>query len=225
MGDLVPRTAFRESSGRIREVPASSLEPGDVILVRPGDKIPGDGVVVEGTSGIDESPVTGESVPVTRGPGDGVFAGTINTEAALRIIISNAAADNTISRIIRLVEEAEQARAPTERFIDRFSRWYMPAIVCLALAVAVVPPISFGDEWSIWVYRALALLLIGCPCALVISVPASIASALSSGARRGLLMKGGAAVEAAANVRYVAFDKTGTLTRGQPGDRHRDSRV
>lgn len=213
---LAPKTALLETPEGPREIPADSLSPGQIALVRPGDRIPADGEVVEGISGVDESPVTGESVPVLRGPGDGVFAGAINTEAALRIRVTRAAADNTISRIIRLVEEAEEARAPTERFIDRFARWYMPLIVLAAALVVIVPPLFFGQDWSTWIYRGLALLLIGCPCALVISVPASIASALSSGARRGLLMKGGAVIEAAAGARRVAFDKTGTLTRGRP---------
>ena len=216
LADLVPKTALLEEGGVTREIPAENLRIGQVVLVRPGDRIPADGQVVEGVSGVDESPVTGESMPQTRGPGDAVFAGAINTEAALRIEVTRAPADNTIARIIRLVEEAEEARAPTERFIDRFSRWYMPAIVALAALVVLVPPLAFGGDWDIWIYRGLALLLIGCPCALVISVPASIASALSAGARRGLLMKGGAVIEAAAALRHVAFDKTGTLTHGRP---------
>ncbi|MDO5658604.1 MAG: heavy metal translocating P-type ATPase [Paracoccus sp. (in: a-proteobacteria)] len=215
LADLVPRTALLEESGQTREVPAASLAIDQIVLVRPGDRIPADGEIIEGVSGIDESPVTGESVPRSRGPGEAVFAGAINTEAALRIRVTRAAQDNTIARIIRLVEEAEEARAPTERFIDRFSRWYMPLIVALSVLVAVVPPLAGGD-WQVWIYRGLALLLIGCPCALVISVPASIASALSSGARRGLLMKGGAVIEAASTVQQVAFDKTGTLTHGRP---------
>ncbi len=213
---LIPETALLEEGGKTREVPAESLKIGQRVLVRPGDRIPADGEIVEGTGGIDESPVTGESVPVTRGPGAAVFAGSINTETALRIAVTRVAADNTISRIVRLVEEAEDARAPTERFIDRFSRWYMPAIVAAAALVIVVPPLATGADWSTWIYRGLALLLIGCPCALVISVPASIASALSSGARRGLLMKGGAVIEAAARVDRITFDKTGTLTHGKP---------
>ena len=213
---LVPKTALLEVDGGTREVPAEALEIGQTVLVRPGDRIPADGEIVEGTGGVDESPVTGESVPKAKSPGDPVFAGSINAEAALRIRVTRAAADNTIARIVRLVEEAEEARAPTERFIDRFSRWYMPAITGLAALVVLVPPLAFGQDWGTWVYRGLALLLIGCPCALVISVPASIASALSSGARRGLLMKGGAVIEAAAKVAQVAFDKTGTLTHGRP---------
>ena len=216
LANLVPKTALLLVNGTAQEVPASSLAVGQMVLVRPGDRIPADGEIAEGTSGVDDSPVTGESVPVTKGPGDPVFAGSINTEAALRVTVTKAAEDNTIARIIRLVEEAEVARAPTERFIDRFSRWYMPAIVTVAALVVLLPPLAFGQPWDTWIYRGLALLLIGCPCALVISVPASIASALSTGARRGMLMKGGAVIEAAANVSRVAFDKTGTLTHGRP---------
>ena len=216
LANLVPKTAQLVTGDTTREVPAASLSVGQTVLVRPGDRIPADGEIVDGTSGVDESPVTGESVPKTRGPGDALFAGAINTEAALRVKVTKGAEDNTIARIIRLVEEAEEARAPTERFIDRFSRWYMPAIVAVAALVIVVPPLAFGQPWDTWIYRGLALLLIGCPCALVISVPASIASAMSTGARRGLLMKGGAVIEAAAKVDVVTFDKTGTLTHGRP---------
>jgi Zn2+/Cd2+-exporting ATPase len=216
LANLVPKTALVEENGVAREVDAASLQIGQLVLVRPGDRIPADGTIAEGTSGIDESPVTGESMPKTKGPGDAVFAGSINAEAALRITVTKSAEDNTISRIIALVEEAESARAPTERFIDRFSRYYMPAITGLALLVAVVPPLFFGQAWGTWVYRGLALLLIGCPCALVISVPASIASALATGAKRGMLMKGGTVIEAVARTTQVAFDKTGTLTVGRP---------
>ena len=216
LAGLVPKTALLEVSGQTREVPAESLKIGQTVLVRPGDRVPADGEVIEGVSGVDESSVTGESVPNLKEPGHALFAGSINTEAVLRVRVTKAAEDNTIARIIRLVEEAESARAPTERFIDRFSRIYMPAVVGLALMVAIVPPLAFAQPWDTWVYRALALLLIGCPCALVISVPASIASALSAGARRGLLMKGGAVIEAAARTTHVAFDKTGTLTQGRP---------
>ena len=216
LGALVPRTALVEMNGVTREVDAASLSIGQTVMVRPGDRIPADGEIVEGTSGIDESPVTGESVPRSKGPGEAVFAGSINAEAALRIKVTRDAEDNTIARIIRLVEEAETSRAPTERFIDRFSRIYMPVIVGVALLVALVPTLGFGQPWGIWIYRALALLLIGCPCALVISVPASIASALSAGAKHGILMKGGAVIETAARTTTVAFDKTGTLTVGRP---------
>ncbi|MBW7920892.1 MAG: cadmium-translocating P-type ATPase [Rubellimicrobium sp.] len=213
---LIPRSAVIETGSGLREVDADTLAPGQIALVRPGERIPADGEIVEGTGGIDESPVTGESVPVTRGPGAAVLAGSIATDAALRIRVTREASDNTIARIIDMVERAEASRAPTDRFIDRFSRWYMPAVVALAVVVAIIPPLLAGQDWGTWVYRALALLLIGCPCALVISVPASIASALSAGARHGLLFKGGAALESAATLRHVAFDKTGTLTMGRP---------
>jgi Zn2+/Cd2+-exporting ATPase len=216
LADLVPKTALIVENGVTRQVDAAGLIIGQIILARPGDRIAADGEIVEGTSGVDESPVTGESVPRTKGPGDLVFAGSINAEAALLIKVTKASENNTISRIIALVEEAETARAPTERFIDRFSRIYMPAIVLIALLVGLVPPLAYGADWGTWLYRALALLLIGCPCALVISVPAAIASALATGAKRGLLMKGGAVIEATAKTTTIAFDKTGTLTRGRP---------
>ncbi|KII12855.1 heavy metal translocating P-type ATPase [Phaeobacter sp. S60] len=216
LADLVPKIALVERGDVLEEVAADSLREGQIVVVRPGDRVPADGAVIDGVSGVDESPVTGESVPCLKEPGSEVFAGSINAEAVLRVRVSRAAADNTISRIIRLVEEAESARAPTERFIDRFSRVYMPIVVGVALLVALVPPLGFGLDWDTWIYRALALLLIGCPCALVISVPAAIASALSAGARHGLLLKGGAVIEAAAGTTHVAFDKTGTLTCGRP---------
>lgn len=216
LGELVPKIAIVEENGETRTIDAAALVIGQTVLVRPGDRIPADGEITDGASGIDESPVTGESVPKTKSVGDPVFAGSVNSEAALRVRVTKAAEDNTIARIIRLVEEAQESRAPTERFIDRFSRIYMPAIVGLAVLVAVLPPLLLGGEWSVWVYRALALLLIGCPCALVISVPASIAASLSTGARQGLLMKGGVVIEAAAKTGIVTFDKTGTLTQGRP---------
>lgn len=214
--DLVPKTALLEQGGTTREVAADSLAVGATILVRPGDRIPADGVIISGESAIDEAPVTGESTPKRKTPNDPVFAGTINTDAVLRIRVTAAAADNTIARVVRLVEEAQEAKAPTQRFIDRFSRYYTPAILALGLLVAVVPPLLFGSSWQDWIYKGLAILLIGCPCALVISTPAAIASGLSAGARRGLLMKGGAVLETLGKVTTVAFDKTGTLTEGRP---------
>lgn len=216
LGALVPKTAFVEENRQLREVAADTLRIGQIIVARTGDRIPADGEVVEGMSSVDESPITGESVPRLKEPGAAVFAGSINHEATLRIRVSRAAQDNTIARIITLVEEAQDSKAPTERFIDRFSRIYMPLIVGIAILVAIVPPLAVGAEWGTWIYRALALLLIGCPCALVISVPAAIASSLSSAAKHGLLVKGGAVIEALASAQTVAFDKTGTLTRGEP---------
>jgi len=213
---LVPKTAWLDEGGNVREVQAEELRIGQTVLVRPGDRVPADGTVIDGHSGVDESPITGESVPKAKEPGAPIFAGSINQEAALRVRVEKAAEDNTIARIVTLVEEAQDAKAPTERFIDRFSRVYMPVIVGLSVLVAVLPPLVAGGDWSIWIYRALTLLLIGCPCALVISVPAAIASSLSTAARHGILVKGGAIIEELGRIRAVAFDKTGTLTWGRP---------
>lgn len=213
---LVPKTAMLEENGQTSEVPADSLKVGAIILVRPGDRVPTDGVVISGESSIDEAPVTGESTPVRKGVDAKVFAGTVNGDAALRIRVTAAAADNTIARVVKLVEEAQESKAPTERFIDRFSRWYTPGVVIVAALVAVLPPLLFGGVWNEWIYKGLAILLIGCPCALVISTPAAIAASLSTGARRGLLLKGGAVLENLRTITAVAFDKTGTLTAGTP---------
>lgn len=216
LSGLIPKTARVETAGEVREVPAAGLMVGAIILVRPGDRIPADGEIVEGSGAIDESPVTGESVPKRKEIGDDVFAGTINTDAVLRVRVTAAASDNTISRIIRLVEEAQESKAPTERFIERFSRWYTPGVLVAGFLVAVIPPLVLGGAWSEWVYKGLAVLLIGCPCALVISTPAAIAAGLSAGARRGILLKGGAVLETLRKVTTVALDKTGTLTAGKP---------
>lgn len=213
---LVPQTAWLEEGRSVREVAAETLRIGQTVLVRPGDRIPADGTVLTGASSVDEAPITGESMPKAKEPGSEVFAGTVNHEAALTVRVGRAAQDTMIARIVALVAEAQDAKAPTERFIDRFSRIYMPFIVGLSLLVAVLPPLVAGGVWSEWIYRGLALLLIGCPCALVISVPAAIASSLATAARRGLLIKGGAVIEALAGVQTVAFDKTGTLTIGRP---------
>jgi Cd2+/Zn2+-exporting ATPase len=213
---LVPKNALLEENGQTHDVPAASLRVGAVIMVRPGERIPADGVIVSGESEINEAPVTGESAPVHKGCDAEVFAGTINSDAVLRIRVTAAAADNTIARIIRLVEEAQESKAPTERFIERFSRYYTPGVVVVALLVATLPPLLAGGVWTEWVYKGLAILLIGCPCALVISTPAAMAASLSAGARRGLLLKGGAVLENLGRVTAVAFDKTGTLTEGKP---------
>jgi Cd2+/Zn2+-exporting ATPase len=214
---LIPRTARREAEGGIEEVAADRLHVGDLVQVRPGDRVPCDGDIVDGRSALDESPITGESVSVARGPGDPVVAGSINADAGLlRVRVTRAAADNTVARIVRLVEEASASRAPTQRFVERFARWWTPAAMIAAVLVILVPPLLLGGGWWTWTYRGLALLLIACPCALVISVPAAIASGLSAGARRGLLVKGGGALETIGAARTVAFDKTGTLTEGKP---------
>jgi Cd2+/Zn2+-exporting ATPase len=213
---LVPKTARLEDGGQVQEVQADSLEVGTTIQVRPGDRIPADGVILSGESPIDEAPVTGESTPIRKGPDATVFAGTVNGDGLLRIKVTAAATDNTIARVVRLVEEAQESKAPTERFIDRFSRFYTPGVVAVAALVAIIPPLLFSGEWSGWIYKGLAILLIGCPCALVISTPAAIAASLAAGARRGLLMKGGAVLEQVGKITVACFDKTGTLTAGKP---------
>jgi Cd2+/Zn2+-exporting ATPase len=213
---LLPEVARVEGEDGIVEVAMPELAVGMVAVVRPGDRIPADGAIVDGASEINESSITGESVPVAKQTGDEVFAGTVNANGTLRVRVTAAAADNTISRIVRLVEEAQGSKAPTQRFIDRFSRYYTPGVLVVAALAAVVPPLGFGEPWGEWVYKGLALLLIGCPCALVISTPAAIAAGLSAGARRGLLMKGGAVLERLRDVTVVALDKTGTITEGRP---------
>ncbi|MFZ5679183.1 MAG: heavy metal translocating P-type ATPase [Pseudomonadota bacterium] len=213
---LIPKTARLEDNGQVSEVQADTLAVGAIIQIRPGDRISADGVIVSGESSIDEAPVTGESTPIRKGPEEIVFAGTVNGDGLLRVRVTAAASDNTIARVVRLVEEAQESKAPTERFIDRFSRYYTPGVVAVAALVAFVPPLLFGGGWSGWIYKGLAILLIGCPCALVISTPAAIAASLSAGARRGLLMKGGAVLEQIGKITVACFDKTGTLTVGKP---------
>jgi Zn2+/Cd2+-exporting ATPase len=213
---LVPKTAILERDGHTEVVPAEGLSVGAVILIRPGDRIAADGIILSGDSSVDEAPVTGESVPKRKSVEDRVFAGTINQDGVLRVRVTAAAQDNTIARVIRLVEEAQEAKAPTERLIDRFSRYYTPGVLIFGASVAVLPPLILDASWSEWVYKGLAVLLIGCPCALVISTPAAIAAGLSAGARRGLLIKGGAVLETLGKITQAAFDKTGTLTEGKP---------
>ncbi len=217
LASLVPKTAILlDAQGGQRDVPADSLQIDDLVLVRPGDKVSADGVITQGASSLDDSPVTGESIPVAKTIGDKVFAGSINMDGALQIRVEKTAADNTIARIIELVEQAQASKAPTARFIEKFSRYYTPAVMAIAALVIIIPPLAMGGEWATWLYRGLALLLIACPCALVLSTPAAIASGLAVGARRGLLIKGGSALETIGRVNTVAFDKTGTLTEGKP---------
>jgi Cd2+/Zn2+-exporting ATPase len=217
LANLMPRVALRvRSDGNTEEVRLDLLAVGDLVRVRPGERVPSDGLIEEGQAALDESPVTGESIPVARSTGDPVVAGSISTDGVLLVRVTRTATDNTIARIIRLVEEATASRAPTQRFIERFSAWWTPGAMVVSALVILVSPFAFGWDWWTSIYRGLAVLLIACPCALVISVPAAMASGLSSGARRGLLIKGGAALETIGAARTVAFDKTGTLTQGRP---------
>ena len=213
---LSPREAIRIHGDHQDRVPVQELRIGDTILVPPGERIAMDGAVTSGYSAVNQAPVTGESVPVDIEIGDPVFAGSINGQGVLTVRVTRLAEDNTIARVIRMVEEAQEQRAPAQRFVDTFARYYTPAIVVIAFVVVVLPPVLGMGTWSEWLYRGLVLLVIGCPCALVISTPVSIVSAITSAARAGVIVKGGSYLEALGKVRVVAFDKTGTLTRGEP---------
>jgi Cd2+/Zn2+-exporting ATPase len=214
--DLTPTTArLLNPEGREELVPPDRVPVGARFRVRPGDRIPLDGRVVEGSGGVDQAPITGESVPVAKGPGDEVFAGTINGEGALVVESTKPASDTTLARIARMVGEAQSRRSPSEQWVEKFARYYTPAVMAAALLVLVVPPLAFGGAWAVWLYRALVLLVIACPCALVISTPVTIVAALASAARNGVLIKGGVYVEAPARLKAVALDKTGTLTEGR----------
>ncbi len=217
LANLMPRVAVRvKLDGTTEEVKSDHLVVGDLVRVRPGERVPCDALIEDGQAALDESPITGESIPVARTVGDAVVAGSISTDGVLLVRVTRTATDNTIARIIRMVEEATASRAPTQRFIERFSAWWTPGAMAVCALVILVPPFALGWDWWTSIYRGLAVLLIACPCALVISVPAAMASGLSAGARRGLLIKGGAALEAIGAARTVAFDKTGTLTQGRP---------
>jgi Cd2+/Zn2+-exporting ATPase len=210
--DLTPDEARIRHHDHEEVVPVDRIEIGAVMLIRPGEKIPLDGDVVGGRSDVNQAPITGESLPVDKGPGDEVFAGTINGHGAIEVAVTRRRRDTTLARIIHLVETAQAQRAPSQQFIDRFARWYTPAVIGLAIAIAAVPPL-FGGSFEAWFYRALVLLVVSCPCALVISTPVSVVSALAGAARRGVLVKGGVHLERLAAIRAMAFDKTGTLTR------------
>jgi len=225
--EVVPPIATRllttASETREEDVRVEALQVGDQILVRPGERIPMDGVVIEGISAVNQASITGESALVEKQVGAEVFASTINGSAALVIRVTHRSDDNTISRVIKMVQEAQNKRAPSQRFIDKFARWYTPIVVVLATLVAVIPPVFFGqpflnpDDGSLgWFYRGLTLLVISCPCALVISTPVSIISAISNAAGQGVLFKGGLFIEKLSQIKVIAFDKTGTLTEGRP---------
>ncbi len=215
LAELAPAEAILLEDGRERPVPVEDVAIGARILVRPGERVPLDGVVESGESSVDESPITGESIPVERGAGDPLYAGTRNQLGALVVKTTRSAEESTIARIVELVEQAQASRAPSERFVDRFARIYTPLVFASALLTAIVPPL-LGADWSTWVYRALALLIVACPCSLVISIPVAVVSAIGAAARSGVLLKGGQALEDLARIETVAFDKTGTLTSGTP---------
>jgi Cd2+/Zn2+-exporting ATPase len=209
-----PEVLIRDDRGE-RLIAIDRVSPGAVMIVRPGDKFALDGIVRQGRSDVNQAPITGESLPVEKTEGDEVFAGTINGHGALTVAVTRRRADSTLARIVHLVESAQAKRAPLQQFIDRFAAWYTPAVVILALLVATVPVVVLGQPFDVWLYRALVLLVVSCPCALVISTPVSIVSALAGAAQQGVLVKGGIHLERLAGVRVVAFDKTGTMTTGR----------
>ncbi len=212
---LAPDEVLVRRDGSERVVPAGEVAVGETIVVRPGERLAVDGEILEGTSTVDEAPVTGESVPVEKGPGDTVYSGSLNGSGGLLVRAARRAKDSTLQRIVRLVEEAQARKAPAEQFVDRFSRIYTPLVVAIAASLALLPSL-LGEPFEVWFYRALALLIIACPCALVISTPVTVVSAIGAASRRGILVKGGAALEAAGRLKALAFDKTGTLTEGRP---------
>ncbi len=214
--DLSPEDALTVRDGREERVPVAALAVGETVIVKPGERLPVDGTVVAGESAVDQAPITGESVPVAKGPGDEVFAGSINGRGALRVRMTRRSEESTLAKIIRIVEEARAQKSATQRFTDAFEGRYAVGIMLFAALVAVVPPLAFGQGWGASFYRAMVLLVVASPCALVISTPASTLSALANAARRGVLFKGAAHLEQAGAVKVVAFDKTGTLTAGRP---------
>ena len=215
--DLAPEQAtVQQPDGTWLDVEAKQVAIGSRVRVRPGERIALDGVLLEGGSTVSQAPITGESLPVEKAPGDPVYAGTINESGSFEYRVTAVAGNSTLARIIQMVEEAQGSRAPTQRFVDQFARWYTPAVFVLAIAVAVLPPLLLGAAWMDWLYRALILLVVACPCALVISTPVTIVSGLAAAARQGILIKGGVYLEDGRKLRWLALDKTGTLTLGKP---------
>ncbi len=214
--DLAPKTAVLLQDGEEVEIPAEQLDVGDLFVVFPGQSIPTDGLIISGYTSVNQAPITGESLPVEREPGDEVLAGSLNGEGAIEVRAAKSFADNSLSRIIHLVEEAQERKSQSQRFIERFGNRYSPFVLIMSFIIAAVPPLVFGGEWEVWIGRAIVFLVAAAPCALVISIPVTMVATLGTAARKGVLIKGSKYVEEMARIKVIALDKTGTITRGKP---------
>lgn len=214
--DIAPKIARIRRGGNETDIPVEEIVVGDIMIIRPGEKIAMDGMILKGESAVNQSAITGESIPVEKGPGFEVYAGTLNAHGALEIEVTKRSQDTTIAKIIHMVEEAHGNRAPSQAFVEKFAAIYTPIVMAMAAGIVLIPPVFFGQEWSAWIYRGLALLVVACPCALVVSTPVAIVSAISVAAKNGVLIKGGIHLEEMGALGAIAFDKTGTLTTGKP---------
>ena len=213
---MTPQKATVQKDGKWEEIEADDVRVGDTVRVEPGERLAVDGKVISGNSSLNQSAITGESLPVDKKPGDAVFAGSLNENSELIYEATSTAQNSMPARIISAIESAQSSRAPTQRFVDSFAKVYTPLVFLIALATAVIPPLALDGDWYGWIYKALTLLVIACPCALVISTPVTIVTGLANAAKRGILVKGGIYLEKGRKLQLIAFDKTGTITEGKP---------